>query len=46
MSDKAFLSSDVRIKRYFPNLDPKQLTAEDLKVTADMFPAPISNDGG
>ena len=38
MSDKGFLTSDVRIKRYFPNFDPKQLTAEDFKITADMFP--------
>ena len=38
MSDKEFLSSDVRIRRYFPNFDPKQLTAEDFKITADMFP--------
>lgn len=39
MSDRKFLSSDVRIKRWFPNFDPKQLTAEDFKITADMFPA-------
>ena len=38
MSDKGFLTSDVRIKRYFPNFDPSQLTAEDFKITADMFP--------
>lgn len=38
MSGKEFLSADVRIKRYFPNFDPKQLTAEDFKITADMFP--------
>lgn len=44
MSDKKFLSSDVRIKRYFPEFDPKSLTAEDFKITADMFPQPTLMD--